>query len=103
MLPTPPIPEKADYENSQFDPEVPGNLGGVMQRWIVPEGAPRDPIIMTIPHLKVPTPEEAILEEEAVEPKTPRVSRTLPIMPLFFYVGFFILLLFNIYLVFFKR
>ena len=103
MLPTPPMPEKPDYENNQFDPEVPQGLGGVMQRWVVPEGAPKDPIIMTVPRLKIPSLEEEIPNEKFVELEIPRKTLTLPGMPMFFYVGFFILLLFNIYLVFFKR
>lgn len=103
MLPTPPIPEKPDYDNSQFDPEVPVGLGGVMQRWVVPEGAPKDPIILTVPRLKIEPEEDEAPKENVVESKMPRMSRTLPVMPMFFYVGFFILLLLNLYFIFFKR
>lgn len=64
-LPTvsPPL-EKYEYENAQYDPEVPANLDGVMKRWVVPEGEAQDaePTQITVPRLEVKAEEEEISE-----------------------------------------
>ncbi len=58
MEPTP--LQKSEYDNAQFDAEVPSNLSGVMSRWIVPEGAAEDDPVL----FRVPFTQNVEIEEE---------------------------------------
>jgi hypothetical protein len=84
---TPSTPGTSTYENSQFDPELPSTLDGVMKRWIVPE-TEEEPIERTVSlpsltamHVEVegdlfPDPPPSSNEEDTeVHETSPRTSQ----------------------------
>ncbi len=95
------------YENSQFDPEVPTDLGGVMRRWIVPETEPK-PITVRVPTLSLDETEDD--EEEngedvvlgSVPNPPPHLSGFLQRNVLLYFLGtgFVILVILNLFLIF---
>ena len=91
--------EKEEPENTQSDQETPSDLSGVMSRWVVPEGEEeRESVITKIP---VPQPdiEEIPLLHEEVSGRRPPS----PFAYTFFKVGFFVLLLLSLFLLFLKK
>jgi hypothetical protein len=72
----PEAPKKHEYVNTQFDPEAPHTLSGVMNRWVAPEGYTGEEQLiaeMVVPRLDVvivndEQQSEALLEEEEEKP-----------------------------------
>ena len=105
-LPEP--PKKHEYENAQFEPEAPQLLSGVMNRWVAPEGytGEEEPAVFTV-H-KLPVVEEEQEEEEMflVEGENPprRLSSSRSsVFRWTFGIAFAIMLLANVYLIFFRK